>query len=745
VLPWLVPAAVLAALLIATGTPAGDLLLYAGYLTLAVLLPGTLVHRALRGSRGNLPEDLGLGGATGLLLLLAGWALVTATGLQALLVAWPVLIVLPFVAVPRLRRHWRIAEPSPLPPAWSWLMAGGLTLVVLSFWPVWHLTPLPPADAFWYQDLGYHLALIHEMTRSMPFQVPQLAGDTLHYTYLSDADMAAATMITRIDPAVVLLRLWAVPIAAIAALVTAALARELTGRWWAGALSGVAAVAGLPLVLGGRAAAMGGNAINYYSPSQVYMLPLAGLLLFLAVDVLRGTVSRRAWLLVFPLALACAGAKSSALPPIVAGLVAALLAVALWRRDRLRPALAFTGLVLAAMVAGIKVFAGGGASILSVEPLAILYWFTPYRKTVGAFDENSGDVFLPAGIAHASAGALVFVAALVVWWVLMQAGRLAGLAALGAGGTRRDPAAWLLGGLTAAGVGGLWLLWHPSASQNYFFVGMIPFATVLTVWLLADRVRGRRKALVYGLVAGGVWAVVVPRLGPPPRRTVLGWSLALAEPVLLTAVVIGVVIGVVLLTRRGSRRALPIALLAAVVGGSVGTFADRVADDTGRALHDPGPRPDKMISRDEMAAALWLAKHSGEDDLVATNVHCLPGGPPGECDARAFWVAGLTGRRALVESWGYTDQAVAADGVGGLRYYKQPAPYPERYALNQRVFAEGDPADVAELRDRFHVRWLFADRRSGPVSPRLARIVPERHAAGPVTIYELRPGNPPRT
>jgi hypothetical protein len=228
---------------------------------------------------------------------------------------------------------------------------------------------------------------------------------------------------------------------------------------------------------------------------------------------------------------------------------------------------------------------------------------------------------------------------------------------------------------------------------------------------------------------------------------VVGWSLALAEPLLLTAVAMAVVIGIVLLIRRRSRqasplvwRALPVALLAAVVGGSVGTFADRVADDTARALRDPGPRPDEMINRDEMAAALWLGKHSGQDDIVATNVHCLLGGVPGECDARAFWVAGLTGRRALVESWGYTDQAVAADGVGDLRYYKQPAPYPERYALNQRVFAEGDPADVAELRDRFHVRWLFADQRSGPVSPRLARIAPERHAAGPVTIYELMPG-----
>ena len=124
-----------------------------------------------------------------------------------------------------------------------------------------------------------------------------------------------------------------------------------------------------------------------------------------------------------------------------------------------------------------------------------------------------------------------------------------------------------------------------------------------------------------------------------------------------------------------------------------------------------------------MRAALWLDRHAGKDDVIATNVHCVPVATGNACDARAFWVAGLTGRRTLVESWGYSDQAVAADGVNGLRYPLQPAPYPDRYALNQRVFATGDPADVARLRDVYHVRWLFADQRAdGGVSPSLARV-----------------------
>ena len=736
VVPWLIPAGALVAQSLATGTPAGDLLRYAVYFALAVLLPGTLLHRALRGSRGNLPEDLGLGGATGLLLLIVGWALAAATGLQVLLPAWPVLIVVPFVAVPRLRRHWRIADPRPLPALWSWAVAVAIALAVLSLGATWRSTPLPPADASWYPDLDYHLALVRELMRSMPFQVPQLAGDTLRYHYLSDADMATAAMITKIDPATVLLRLWLPPIIGLTALVAAALARQLAGKWWAGALGGLLAVAGLPLVLGSPIAALGGNAISYLSPSESYQLPLTGLLLAIAVDVLRGRAIGGAWALVFPLGLACAGAKSSGLPPIVAGLAAAGVAIALWHRERLRAALGLFGLVLAAMLIGLRLFAGGGAGVLSVQPLSIIFTILPYRQTLGADDLNDGHV--PLGVAHASAAGLVFIAALIGWWLLMQIGRLAGLALLAVGNARRDPAAWLLAGVTVAGVGGMWLFFHPSASQTYFWTGVLPFASVMTVWLLADRAPGRR-ALLGGLVAGAVWALVPP-LGGRPKRTVIAWSWALLEPILLTAVVAAVVVAVVLLVRRGpaTRRALPAALLAAVLGAGFGGFVARVAPYVPHALEHTGRPKKPVVTRDEMAAAQWLDRHAGSDDVIATNVHCKPSSPKGECDARAFWVSALTGRRALVESWGYTDQALAADEVGGKRYYLQPAPYPQRYAVNQRAFAQGDAADVATLRTQYHVRWLFADSRVSPISPRLDQSATLRHVAGPVTIYELQ-------
>jgi hypothetical protein len=283
------------------------------------------------------------------------------------------------------------------------------------------------------------------------------------------------------------------------------------------------------------------------------------------------------------------------------------------------------------------------------------------------------------------------------------------------------------------------MLWHPSLSQNYFFIGMIPFATVLTVWLLADRGPALRTVIA-GLIAGGVWAMVMPVMGRPVPPSASGWAWALARPLLLTAVVAGLVAAVALVlrhraTERWAWAALPSALLAAVLGGGVGTYALQAATDDWRALHRNPSAASVSVSRDEMAAAQWLEQNSGKDDVIATNVHCKLAQPG--CDARAFWVSGLTGRRTLVESWGYTDQAVAADGVGGQRYFRQPAPYPERFALNERVFAQGDAAGVAAMRRDYHVRWLFADSRVGPVAPSLESVARLRHTAGPVSIYEL--------
>ena len=764
-LPWSLVAVVLVAALHAADTPDRAIALYAGYLGLGVVLPGMLVHRAVRGSRGNLPEDLGYGAATGLLVQIVGWALAAATGLQSVLGGWPLLVLVVFVVVPGLRRHWRIADPRPLPLRWSWMVCGVLLIVVAWGAAAWSSTPLPPADTVYYPDLMYHLALVHEMTRSMPFEVPQLAGDTLRYHYLSDADMAAASMITGISPATVLLRLWMVPIGVIAVLVVAALTREVSGRWWAGPLAGGVAFVGLPLTLGAPISPYGGSSLVYASPSQTYAMPLLALLVAVAVDVLRGRRLGLAWLLAPALALACAGAKSSALPPLVAGL--ALAGLVVWRRARRFPR-AVAGLfatTVVAMLVGARLFAGGGAGTLGVQPLSLLRWMEPYSLTLGVDDGIAPGGLFPPGVRNAGAAGAWFIALVVVWWLLMESPRLLGVLSLRG---RSDPAAWLLGGMTAAGVGAAWLLWHPSASQLYFLLCAAPFGVVLTVWLLADQAR-RWWVPLGGLLAGALWTVFAPSVALPVRDTMGDWAWTLAVPVLRTLGLVAAAAVLSLAARRyipalavrfgrlpapavppgrfpvsavrlGHVRVLVVAVSAAVLGASLAAGATSYVKVWWENAFGPGPEQPstaRLLTREEMRAALWLDAHAGNDDVVATNVHCVPMYRYKPCDARAFWVAGLGGRRTLVESWAYSDATVAANGAGGLKYVLQPPPDPAKFALNQRAFTTADPADLNQLRETYGVRWLLADRRAGAVSPELARLANARYSAGPVTIFEL--------
>jgi hypothetical protein len=737
VLPWAVVLLALTGALYRADTPAGDIAKYGLYLGCCVVLPGTLVHRAIRGSRGNLPEDLGYGAATGLLVQTAGWALAAATGLQFLLPGWWLLVPVLFVAVPGLRRHWRIAERRSLSLGWSWLMCGILLGVVGWGAAAWTTTPLPPADTIYYPDLMYHLALVHEMTRSMPFEVPQLAGDTLRYHYLSDADMAAAAMVTGIEPATVLLRLWMVPVGAVAVLVIAALTREVSGRWWAGPLAGGVAFVGLPLAFGAPVAAYGGGSLSFASPSQTYASPLLALLVAIVVDLLRGRRLGPAWLLAPPLALACAGAKSSALPPLVAGLALAGL-VLWWQRRRFPRAVAVLLVVLvAAMLLGARLFAGGGAGTLGVQLLSLLRWMEPYRLTLGVDDGVAPGGLSPPGVQDVDGAGGWFIGWVIAWWLLMQAPRLLGLVSLR---RRADPVAWLFGGTVIAGTVAAWTLWHPSASQLYFLLCAGPFGVVLTVWMLADLTR-RWWVPLGGLLAGALWTIFAPRVAPPVRDTIGDWAWTLAVPVLRTAGFV-LVAAVLVVALRRSFRGLAAASTAAVLGASL---AAGYAGFTGSLWRDAfGPaagRPNaaRMVSRAEMRAALWLERHAGNDDVVATNVHCVPIARDHPCDARAFWVAGLGGRRTLVESWAYSDATVAANGAGGLKYVLQPPPEPRRFALNERAFTTADPADLDQLYRGYGVRWLFADSRAGAVSPELARLAVPRFTSGPVTVYQLYP------
>jgi hypothetical protein len=758
-LPWLVVFAALVAAWLLGDVPGPEIVRYLAYWLLCLLLPGTLVHRALRGSRGNLAEDLAYGAATGLVLEAGVWATAAALGQQQLLRWWPVPVVLLFVGLPWLRRHWRIAEPTALPLGWHWAMSAVLILILGWAALQWPGTPLPPATYPHYQDLYFHLALVHELTRTMPFELPQLVGEPLRYHFLSHAHMATSSMVADVSPVLVIMRLWIVPIAAIAAVVTAAVARELSGRWWTGPVSAVVAYLGLSVGLG---SAMADSSVSLLvqSPSQTYLMPLFVTLVGLCAAVVRGRQLGPGWALVPAFGLACAGAKLSSLPPLICGLLLAGVAAGLLRRRVPWPTIAALGLLLVAMAVGYPLFAGVGEGTVKVQVFAILRSYAPYNQTLGVDDRLQIGGLLPPGLAAADTAGWIFACSIVAWWLLMQAPRLAGTLLLVTRQGRTDPAAWLLVGTVFGGIGAMWMLQHPGSSQFYFYLGVLPVGALLTTWLLAVA-RPPWPVPVVAALAGILVDLLVPAL-PRPAPTRNAWTDSLTTSAarlgafVIGAALLGLVVAAVLrwrstgrplLGRRSAAAVAAASVSAALLGASVagglapnvragiaGRFAELLS---GRPLTPSSAQARLAVEQEEMAAALWLAEHAAKDDVIATNVHCQPPRTVPNCDARAFWVTGLAGRRTVIESWAYTEGARAAHGRDGRPYARQPAPDADRYALNERVFTVPIRADLERLREEYGVRWLFADTRAGEVSPDLADLARVALVSGPVTVFEL--------
>jgi hypothetical protein len=730
-LPWLLPILVAAGGFGALGdVGVGPLLKYAVYFAGAIALPGTLLLRAAWRSTGNWAEDLGLGSVVGATWQLIGWAIFTALGWQHLLIVWPALVLIGFALVGR--QYFRIAEPQPLPVAWSVglavsasVMIGAATFGVMAY------HPMPPHGQAYYPDLLYHLSMVQELTRHVPPQIPQVVGERLEYHWFANADMAGAVDVTRLTPLVVLFRLWIIPWLIVALLVCATLARTVSRTWWTGVLAALALAAPQLYLLVDTSVNLAAP-VSLLSPSQTFGMIAAVVVAVFLIDLLFKDGSHRLWLLIVPVAVVGGGSKPTVLPLLVAAVgVAALYLLVTTRRLPWR----LIGTAAVLLVAGAITFltVAGSTSGSRLQFLAILKSLPVYSAATGdRTPPGAGGLILPA-LAH---GEVLGTLSLLLGLLLtLQAMSWAGFGVAG----RKDPIAWFLVGAMVAGWAGYLLIDHPSVSESYFIYTAAPFSLAGAGWFAVASARASRRPVPIAVAAFvlsiGYALLLVWARGVPAATT--GHQLWLSTRMLL--VVLGITLFLLLVWRLTLRQAgggmlvVLVLLSTAPISSFVQSAArgDMEKSPTYRSAH-------WWVYPDETAAALWLGRNSAPTDVVVTNTWCRPAGStePG-CDARGYLVSGMAGRRTLIEGWAYTNQAMAEQGQGGRRYTVQPSPWPDRVALTNEALTAPTADLLRRLRDEYGVRWLYADTRNGPVSPALDRLAVRRHSIGKVRIYEL--------
>ena len=721
--------------LLAADTAPADLVRYAGYAVLAVLLPGTLLWRALRRAPHTLVEDLSMGAAVGLVLEIAGWAVFSALDLRGWLWLWPLAVLLPFAVVPGLRRHWWVRGYRPVPIGWSWTVAG-----VVGFF-TWYLAGvflernpvLPTSEGTrQYIDLAYQLSVAGEAKYHLPLGVPQVAGEPLYYHWFAYTHLASTSLIGGIDLPVVALRLAVPALCALTIVLTAVAGWRLSGRPYVGAIAAVLFFAIGEVNFTDPVTVPFGTQVMFVIWHGVSMI-YSWVLLVALIPVLADRIGRvtgtgvpaigpGAWPLAALLLFASSGAKASSVPVVAAALALTAVVLLVVRRRIPWPVIA----------------AGALAGLAQVFATAVLFAFQTYGVRLGPLQGLA--VFWAGESSRSTAGQAGVVLAVGAAFLINMQLRLAGiLPLLWLSRGRLEPVQWFLLAGTVAGPGLYLLFSQPAGGNQYFTRAGFTFGVLLSAWgyvMLLDRARlDRWGALALAAGTAVVVAVLVrlqigyaevPTAGPPyqPVVPILTWSAGL-----LAAGLVGMLAWFALRpwvpALRG--RGVLVATTLVLVAGAPGLVMDVAKSERNPngGAYALVPMPASRIE-----AARWVRDHSDPADVLATNAHCLVVTASGFCDARTFWLSAYAERRVLVEGWGF------APRVATLGAYT-PFWDPERLRRNDEAFRAPTAAGLAELRQRDGVRWLVVDRRVGRESAALAGLARLRFDNGRLAVYEI--------
>ncbi|WP_405063693.1 hypothetical protein OG474_19150 [Kribbella sp. NBC_01505] len=688
-----------------------------------VALPGFALWRLVGSYSRNLVEDLAGGFAVGTAGQIVVYLAAASIGLQAWSWVWgPVVLVLSFIDRDVRARVWRrVAEP--LRPLQAWLFALSTTVVVLivyrrgpgQFLPA-YTDPLRS-----YPDLAFQQAVAASAKYDVPIATLWLGGEPMKYHSFYHQATAATAWATRIDLTDLIHSLTWLPLFLAGCGLIFALASRFaptaeTGATWAGPLAVL--IAGLggamqPLAetgFGGVSTAVAA----YLSPTQNLGVMIAMALCVVAVDLLRNQPPRSRWVLLILLALVAAGSKSTILPLLGLGFAFAFVHAGMARKSN-RTALLGGLLAFVVFIAALLTIFGGSTWGTEIKPFKTFIQLSPYS--------------LFSGGPHAQL--LNGLATLLSW----------GLAVCGLwflGRKWRDVGTAFLMGFAVAGLAGTLLTAQSGISQLYFLRTAFPAIAVLACIGLANLVGqlGDRRgvALVGAAGALSLAGLAVARSKAAGLAGVKGPALWMLAVVLVVGVVVG--LGWKVFRRPGNVGVAMVAaaVAACMIGAVLVPLQAFVSDSASNLVYAKVSRGGATAA--EAGAAQWLRRNTQPGELIATNAHCIIQ-RDNVCDSRHFWLAALSERPVLVEGWSYSNQAnriaLETDSNPSLIPYWDSG----KLATNDTAF-RSPSADIIQRLRNAGVRYLFADRRAGMVSPKLGDFVSIRHATLDVTIYEIK-------
>ncbi|MFE1320326.1 hypothetical protein [Kitasatospora phosalacinea] len=767
-LPALAALALLLATLVASDTPLNSIARYGFYTAWGVLLPGTLVYRSLRRAPHTLLEDLVLGAVTGLVLELAAWALFLPLGLAGAAVLWPLLVVVPFAAVPRLRRHWWVRGYAKVPVGWSWAVAGTVALTSGYLYRTYlSRTPLMPADdaSRQFVDLSYQMSLAGNAKHTFPLTLPQVSGEPLQYHWFAFVHEAMTSLVGHLDLPVVQLRLMIPALCALTMLVAAVVAHRLTGRIWAGPIAGLLLFA-VGEFNGGHGQTPFGSPqttlMVWGSVSMTYSQPLLLALIATAGDALRRPGreggapvpllgGRAVYVLTVLFAFASSAAKATSVPVTLAGLALAG-AVGLLVNRRIP----WTVVRLGAIVAAAQLFS-----------TAVIFAFKTYGLAVDPFSNLRHGWADPHGLRGASGQAVVVALVLFAFVVNTQLRVAGALPLLWRSRLKLEPVQWFLLGGAVAGPAVFVLVsgWN----AGYFTHAGLVFGVLLSAWGYcesferADLGRAGRAGLAafaVGWTALLTWFVVdehdlawLDRLAErlhdlhPTRSGFLraflggnpdgnGSASGLFPIVAAGLALLGVGVLCALLwwglsraVPRMRRRGGVVLLTAALLAG-----APTLVLDLPKPVWDATVWGSMPLPASKVDAARWVRAHSEPTDVLATNEHCWSyddfADPAAPCkDYRDFALSAYAERSVLVEGWAFAPRVMAGTDP---EFWDQPL-----LALNDEAFYRPTAQVLAQLHDEHHVRYLFVNRKVRAESPELAVLAAKVFDNGRIGVYEL--------